>query len=80
VFLSIYIYAISPKKEMVILKLDFEKTFNKIEHEMIIRIMRQKGFSSMWVDWVHRILKSGTSTILLNGTPRKVFQCRRGIR
>jgi hypothetical protein len=57
VFLSIYIYAISPKKEMVILKLDFEKTFNKIEHEMIIRIMRQKGFSSMWVDWVHRILK-----------------------
>jgi hypothetical protein len=45
------------KKKMVILKLDFEKTFNKIEHEMIIRIMRQKGFSSMWVDWVHRILK-----------------------
>jgi hypothetical protein len=80
VFLSIYIYAISPKKEMVILKLDFEKTFNKIEHEMIIRIMRQKGFSSMWVDWVHRILKSGTSIVLLNGTSRKVFQCRRGVR
>jgi hypothetical protein len=62
---------------MVILKLDFEKAFDKIEDEVIIKIMRQKGFPRKWVQG---ILKSGTSAILLNGTPREVFHCRRGVR
>jgi hypothetical protein len=65
---------------MIILKLDFEKAFDKIEHEVIIRIMRQKGFPRKWVEWVQGILKSGTSVVLLNGTPGKVFHCRRGVR
>jgi hypothetical protein len=65
---------------MIILKLDFEKAFDKIEHEVIIRIMRQKGFPRKWVEWVQGILKSGTSVVLLNGRPGKVFHCRRGVR
>jgi hypothetical protein len=32
------------KKELVIIKLDFEKAFDKIEHEVISQVMRLKGF------------------------------------
>jgi hypothetical protein len=32
------------RKELVILKLDFEKAFDKIEHQAILDILRQKGF------------------------------------
>jgi retron-type reverse transcriptase len=32
------------KKELVILKLDFEKAFDKIEHEVILQVMSHKGF------------------------------------
>jgi hypothetical protein len=32
------------KKELVILKLDFEKALDKVEHEVIIQVMRHKGF------------------------------------
>jgi hypothetical protein len=65
---------------MMILKLDFEKAFDKIEHEVIIQIMRHKGFLDKWIQWINGILTSGTSSVLLNGTLEKVFHCRRGVR
>jgi hypothetical protein len=35
---------------MIILQLDFEKAFNKIEHEVILQVMRYKGSPSKWID------------------------------
>lgn len=68
------------KKEFVILKLDFEKAFDKIEHEFMLQIMKHKGFGDKWLHWMKMIFTSGTSAILLNGVLGKVFHCRRGVR
>ena len=68
------------KRELVILKLDFEKAFDKIEHEAVLNIMRAKGFGSVWLSWIQKIFSSGTSSILLNGIPGKSIHCRRGVR
>jgi hypothetical protein len=33
------------KKELIILKLDFEKAFDKVEREVILQVLKHKGFS-----------------------------------
>jgi hypothetical protein len=65
---------------LVILKLDFEKAFNNVEHEVIIQVLRHKGFPHKWITWIRDILPSGTSSVLLNLVPSKKFHCTRGVR
>jgi hypothetical protein len=76
-----YIYQCQQsKREIVILKLDFTKAFDTVEHNVILQMMRQLGFDDKWCDWTHRILASGSSSILLNGVPGKQFHCKRGVK
>jgi glucan phosphoethanolaminetransferase (alkaline phosphatase superfamily) len=58
---------------MVILKLDFEKAFDKIEHNAIMDILRHKGFETKWLNWMYMIMGFGTSSVLLNGVRGKRF-------
>ena len=67
-------------KQLLILKLDFEKAFDKVEHSAMLNIMQHKGFGPKWLQWMSMIFSSGTSSVLLNGVPRKVLHCRRGVR
>jgi retron-type reverse transcriptase len=65
---------------VIILKLDFEKAFDRIEHKAIMDILHHKGFSAKWQLRMKMIMDSRTSSILLNGVPGKVFHYKRGIR
>jgi hypothetical protein len=76
-----YIYQCQhSKREIIILKLDFTKAFDTIEHNTILLMMKHLGFSDLWIDWIERILASGSSSILLNGVPGNHFRCHRGVR
>jgi hypothetical protein len=68
------------RKEIIILKFDFEKAFDMIEHQSMLQIMKHKGFNDIWLHWMANIFTSGTSSVLLHGVPGKTFHCRRGVR
>jgi hypothetical protein len=64
----------------VILKLDFEKAFDIVEYEVIPQVLSYKSFPQKLITWIRDIMGSETSSVLLNGVPKKIFHCRRGVR
>jgi hypothetical protein len=68
------------KREILIIKLDFEKAFDKVEHQVILEMFRHKGFSDKWVNWIHLIISSCSSSVLLNGVLGTPFKCKKGVR
>lgn len=68
------------KNEILIVKLDFEKVFDKVEHQVILDMFKHKGFSDKWIQWINMVLSSGSSSVLLNVVTGKPFKCKRGVR
>ena len=63
----------SSGKECLLLKLEFEKDFDTVEHQAIIKVLQAKGFGDKWINWMHLLFNSATSVVLLNGVPGKKF-------
>ncbi|GJY23411.1 RNA-directed DNA polymerase, eukaryota, reverse transcriptase zinc-binding domain protein [Tanacetum coccineum] len=66
--------------KLMIFKVDFEKAFDSINWNFIDDIMSQMGFGVKWRDWIFSCLRSGFSSILINGSPSKEFKLSKGLR
>lgn len=66
------------KKEIVIIKIDFEKAFDKVEHSAIVDMLKHLGFGGKFISWVTNIFSTATTSVILNGVIGKIIRCKRG--
>jgi hypothetical protein len=67
------------RNETIILKLDFAKAFDTINHFFMLKILSCQGCDDRWLSMVVHTFVLGTSTILPNGVPAKKHPCLRGV-
>lgn len=65
-------------KDGYLLKLDFEKTYDKVDLDRVLKIMRNRGFGPKWINWVTIWLHSAKVAVLTNGELEKEIICKRG--
>jgi hypothetical protein len=68
------------KRPTIVLKLDFAKAFDTVNWTGLDSVLRARGFHQRWLDWMHSLLSSSKSAVLVNGCPGPWINCKRGLR
>jgi hypothetical protein len=64
----------------LIISVDAEKAFNKIQHHFMIRALRKLGIGEMYLNIVKAIYDKPTANIILNSEKLKPFPLKSGMR
>jgi hypothetical protein len=66
--------------DLVLLLLDFEKAFDRIEWSFLFEALTKLGFCPKWVSWVSSLYTPALSAIKLNGVVGSAFPLARSVR
>ncbi|KAK3188760.1 hypothetical protein Dsin_028321 [Dipteronia sinensis] len=64
----------------LMVKLDFEKAYNSVDHNFLDTMMEGMGFGVRWRHWMRACVTSPTLLVLVNRSPTKQFGIERGLR
>ena len=68
------------KQNGVILKIDFEKAYDKVRWSFVHQTLRMKGFSDKWCSWINAFIRGGHVAIKTNDQLGQFFQMKKGQR
>ena len=69
------------KKEVgIVLKLDFEKAYDKVDWSFLLKNFKQRGFCDKWCDWIKQVVSGGTVSVKLNNLFGPYFVSHKGVR
>jgi hypothetical protein len=68
------------KQAGLFLKLDIAKAFDTVRWDFLLEVLEQFGFGVRWRAWVSILLRSASTSVLLNGTKGPRFRHYTGLR
>jgi len=68
------------KMDGVLLKLDFEKAYDKVQWPFLQQVLRMKGFGSLWCKWIENFVSQGSVGIKVNDDLGQYFRTYEGLR
>lgn len=68
------------KHSGIILKIDFEKAYDKVKWPFLLQTLRMKGFSPKWISWIESIISGGSVAIKVNDDVGRFFQTKKDLR
>jgi hypothetical protein len=73
------VHELHRKLNGVILKIDFEKIYDKVKWSFIQQTLRMKGFSNEWRGLIHSFVSCGSVSIKVNHDVGKYLQTKKGL-
>ena len=70
----------SKDKHHMIISIDAEKAFDKVQHSFMIKTLQKMGIEGIYLNIVKAIYDKPTANIILNGEKLKAFPLRSGTR
>ena len=67
-------------KSHMIISIDAEKAFDKIQHPFMIKTLQKAGIEGTYLNIIKAIYDKPTANIILNGEKLKAFPLKSGIR
>ena len=67
-------------KNHMIISIDEEKAFDKIQHPFMIKMLQEMGIEETYLNIVKAVYEKPTANIILNGEKLKAFSLRSGTR
>jgi hypothetical protein len=68
------------KLDGVLLKIDFEMAYDKVNWDFLQQAMRMKGFDPRWCRWIQEFISRGSVGIRVNDDIGHYFQTKKGLR
>jgi hypothetical protein len=68
------------KAQGIILKLDYEKAYDRVNIDFLLEILKARNFSPIWVGWIEKIAIGGSVGVNLNGDESAYFKTGKGLR
>jgi hypothetical protein len=71
--------ALSRSKDLLLFKVDFEKTYDSVDWRYLIDVMDKMNFASKWRRWMLECISSVSIYVLVNGSPTDKFKMEKGL-